>query len=75
MKYGEARLDDQTLLHTAKDLRKRAEALLHRGVSEEDATEIRDLLRQSAEAVKMQDREKLSALNEQLSDIIFYLED
>jgi molecular chaperone DnaK len=67
--------DDQTLLRTAKDLRKRAEALLQRGVSEDDASEIRDLLKQSAEAVKMQDRERLSALNEQLSDIIFYLED
>jgi molecular chaperone DnaK len=68
-------VDDQTLLRTAKDLRKRAETLLQRGVSEEDASEIRDLLKQSAEAVKMQDRERLSALNEQLSDIIFYLED
>jgi molecular chaperone DnaK len=68
-------VDDQTLLPTAKDLRKRAETLLQRGVSEEDASEIRDLLKQSAEAVKMQDRERLSALNEQLSDIIFYLED
>jgi molecular chaperone DnaK len=67
--------NDQTLLPTAKDLRKRAEALLQRGVSEEDASEIRDLLKQSAEAVKLQDRERLSALNEQLSDIIFYLED
>jgi molecular chaperone DnaK len=68
-------VDDQTLLPTAKDLRKRAETLLQRGVSEEDASEIRDLLKQSAEAVKMQDRERLNALNEQLSDIIFYLED
>jgi molecular chaperone DnaK len=68
-------VDDQTVLGSAKDLRKRAEALLQRGVSEDDANEIRDLLKQSAEAVKMQDREKLSALNEQLSDIIFYLED
>ena len=68
-------VDDHTLLGSAKDLRKRAEALLQSGVSEDDASEIRDLLKQSAEAVKMQDREKLSALNEQLSDIIFYLED
>ena len=75
----EEQVEDRTLeeevLGSAKDLRKRAEALLQRGVSEEDASEIRDLLKQSAEAVKMQDREKLSALNEQLSDIIFYLED
>ena len=76
LKYGAAgAVDDQVLLNTAKDLRKRAEALLQKGVSEEDATEIRDLLRQSAEAVKMHDKEKLRALNEPLSDIIFYLED
>jgi len=67
--------DDHTFLPVAKDLRKRAEALLQKGVSEEDANEIRDLLKQSAEAVKAHDRERLSALNEQLSDIIFYLED
>jgi molecular chaperone DnaK len=68
-------VDDQTLLRSAKDLRKRAEALLQRGVSEDDASEIRDLLKQSAEAVKMHHQERLNALNEQLSDIIFYLED
>jgi molecular chaperone DnaK len=66
---------DQDLLRTAKDLRKRAEALLQTGVSEEDASEIRDLLKQSAEAVKTHEREKLSELNDRLSDIIFYLED
>src|SRR5271165_887694 len=67
--------DDQLQLSTAKDLRKRAEALFQRGVSEEDTNEIRSLLKQSAEAVKMADRERLSGLNETLSDIIFYLED
>ena len=67
--------DDQIQLSTAKDLRKRAEALFQRGVSEEDTNEIRSLLKQSAEAVKMADRERLSGLNETLSDIIFYLED
>jgi molecular chaperone DnaK len=67
--------DDETLLRTAKDLRKRAEALLQKGVSDEDASEIRDLLKQSAEAVKMHDSGKLSTLSDRLSDIIFYLED
>jgi molecular chaperone DnaK len=67
--------DDQTLLRSAKDLRKRAETLLQKGVTEDDASEIRDLLKQSAEAVKLHQRDKLSALNDQLSDIIFYLED
>jgi molecular chaperone DnaK len=67
--------DDESLLPIAKDLRKRAEVLLQKGVTEEDANEIRDLLKQSAEAVKAHDHEKLSALNERLSDIVFYLED
>ncbi len=56
-------VDDQALLQMAKDLRKRAEVLLQKGVSEDDASEIRDLLKQSAEAVKMHDRERLRALN------------
>jgi molecular chaperone DnaK len=68
-------VDDQTLLRTAKDLRKRAEALLQKEVSDDDASEIRELLKQSAEAVKMHNVERLSELNERLSDIIFYLED
>src|ERR1700722_1305491 len=72
---GASPVDDQTLLRTAKDLRKRAETLLEKGVTEDDASEIRDLLKQSAEVVKLHHREKLSALNDQLSDIIFYLED
>jgi molecular chaperone DnaK len=72
---GAGPVDDQDLLRTAKDLRKRAETLFQKGISEDDASEIRDLLKQSAEAVKVHDREKLSALNERLSDIIFYLED
>ena len=46
-----------------------------KGSRDDDASEIRDLLKQSAEAVKLHHREKLSALNDQLSDIIFYLED
>ena len=66
--------DDQSL-RMAKDLRKRADALLEKGVSEDDAKEIRDLLRRSAEAVKEHDLEALNALNDSLSDIIFYLED
>jgi molecular chaperone DnaK len=66
--------DDQSL-RTAKDLRKRADVLLQKGVSEDDAKEIRDLLSRSAEAVKARDSKTLSALNDSLSDIIFYLED
>jgi molecular chaperone DnaK len=72
---GGGPVDDQARLRTAKDLRRRAEALLQKGLSEDDTHEIRDLLKQSAEAVKMHDQEKLNTLNEQLSDIIYYLED
>ena len=72
---GVGPVDDHALLQTAKDLRKRAEALLQKGLSEDDASEIHDLLKQSAEAVKMHDKERLRSLNEPLSDIIFYLED
>jgi molecular chaperone DnaK len=68
-------IDIQSLLRTAKDLRKRAEALLQKGVSEEDAKEIRSLLDRSGEAVKVRDSQQLNSLNESLSDIIFYLED
>ena len=63
------------ILRIAKDLRKRAEALLVKGISEDDITEIQTSLQQSAEAVKNHDWEKLDDLNESLSDIIFYLED
>jgi molecular chaperone DnaK len=73
--FSADQVDDQALLRTAKDLRKRAEALLQRGVSEDDASEIRDLLKRSAEAVKTHDRERMNSLSDRLSDLIFYLED
>ncbi|MDB6152186.1 MAG: dnaK 1 [Chthoniobacteraceae bacterium] len=68
-------VDSHALLVSAKELRKRAEALLENKVTEEDAVEIRELLRKSAEAVKAKDIESLQPLNDSLSDIIFYLED
>ncbi|RYD72495.1 MAG: heat-shock protein Hsp70, partial [Verrucomicrobiaceae bacterium] len=67
--------EHHALLATAKDLRKRSEALLGSGIGEEDATEITNLLKQSADAVKAQDWEKLGELNESLSDLVYYLED
>ena len=67
--------DHQTFLRTAKDLRKRAEAILSKGASDDDAVEIRDLLKQSAEAVKAHNWARLEELNDSLSDIVFYLED
>lgn len=68
-------IDPGTLLVSAKDLRKRAESLLKAGATEEDATEIHELLRKSSEAVMARDLESLEILNESLSDIVFYLED
>jgi molecular chaperone DnaK len=67
--------DHQEALQTAKDLRKRGDALLGKGIGAEDAAEIRGLLAQSAEAVKAHDWPKLATLNDSLSDLLFYLED
>lgn len=63
------------LLATAKDLRKRAEALLAKGASEDDANEIRQLLHASTEAIRDRDAQTLSKKNDSLSDLAFYLED
>ena len=62
-------------LDTAKDLRKRAEALLQKNLSADDAAEIHQLLQQSAAAVTAGDWELLEQKNETLSDLLFYLED
>ena len=67
--------DTQELLNTAKDLRKRGEALLQKTVSAEDAQEIRELIHQSAGAIKDADWPTLAARNDTLSDLLFYLED
>jgi molecular chaperone DnaK len=71
----EAETDPQELLNTAKDLRKRGEALLLKAIGAEDAQEIRDLIHQSATAVKDGDWETLAEKNDSLSDLLFYLED
>ena len=63
------------LLTSAKDLRKRAEALLERGISEDDAKEIRQGLHDIAEAIRHRDAAALSSKNDALSDLVFYLED
>jgi molecular chaperone DnaK len=67
--------DTQQLLNTAKDLRKRGEVLLQKTVSAEDAQEIRELIHQSATAIKDGDWPALAARNDSLSDVLFYLED
>jgi hypothetical protein len=63
------------LLATAKDLRKRGEALLSTGPGTDDAEEVRALIHRSAEAIKNRDWTALSETNNTLSDLIFYLED
>lgn len=72
---GEPEGDHHEALQTAKELRKRGDALLAKGVGAEDAAEIRTLLSQSAEAVKAHAWPKLATLNDSLSDLLFYLED
>ncbi len=63
------------LLNTAKDLRKRGEALLEKNISPEDADEIRQLIHQSAAAISENNWTVLNERNETLSDLLFYLED
>jgi molecular chaperone DnaK len=70
-----AHADTQELLNTAKDLRKRGEALLQKAVSAEDAQEVRELIHQSASAIKDGDWTALADRNNTLSDLLFYLED
>lgn len=63
------------LLASAKALRKRAEAILQRGVSDSDAETIRSLLETSARAINSRDWDALRDADGRLSDILFYLED
>ena len=65
----------QPLLNTAKDLRKRGEALLLKDLSPQDAEEIRQLVQQSAQAVSESNWATLKERNDKLSDLLFYLED
>ena len=67
--------DSEALLVTARDLRKRAEELLKKGIKPDDATEIETLIRLSTEAIPRQDWPALQDQCNKLSDLIFYLED
>jgi len=67
--------DPKELLNTAKDLRKRGEALLLKNLGGEDAEEVRELLRLSAAAIGASDWDTLQEKNDVLSDLLFYLED
>ena len=72
---GESSDTSDQLLATAKDLRKRGEALLAKNVNDDDAREIRELIRGSAAALAGRNWELLAETNDTLSDLIFYLED
>ena len=63
------------LLATAKDLRKRGEAMLAKTINPDDAEEIRGLIHQCAEAIANHRWNSLAESNEKLSDLVFYLED
>ncbi|MGA2262444.1 MAG: Hsp70 family protein [Acidobacteriota bacterium] len=67
--------ESHSLLATAKDLRKRAEVLLAKNLNENDAVEIRRLLQESSVAIGERLWQKLSAINDSLADLLFYLED
>jgi molecular chaperone DnaK len=67
--------DPPELLATAKDLRKRGDALLQKNLGEDDAKEIRELIHRSAVAIKESDWAALAATNDALADLLFYLED
>lgn len=65
----------ERLLTTAKDLRKRGEALVDKNIDAGDADEIRAQIRLSAEAIANRDWPQLADANDTLSDLVFYLED
>jgi molecular chaperone DnaK len=65
----------ERLLATAKDLRKRGEALLLKNINEDDAREIRERIHESAAAIVIRDWARLTELSDALSDLVFYLED
>src|ERR1019366_781316 len=53
--HGDLQADEEELLTSAKELRKRAEALLQKNIGEDDANEIRELIHASAVAIKDSD--------------------
>jgi len=65
----------QELVSAAKDLRKRAEILLTKNISSEDAQEINHSLHQSVQAIAERNWAELGKINNSLSDLLFYLED
>ena len=65
---------DKAIITRARDLRRRAEKLLPQ-IDEDDASEIKDLLETTREALGARDWQKLEQTCESLSDLLFYLED
>jgi molecular chaperone DnaK len=63
------------LLASAKTLRQRAEALIARGISDKDAADLDANLKATAEAINSRSWPALQSLTENLSDILFDLED
>ncbi len=72
---SEAPAERQELLIAAKDLRRRAEALLQKEVAAGDAEEIRKHLQESRQAIEERRWGRLQEINDTLSDLLFYLED
>jgi molecular chaperone DnaK len=65
----------EKLLASAKDLRKRGEALLQKNITPEDGSEVRQLIHDSTLAIKDSDWKRLADRNHALSDLLFYLEE
>ncbi|MCB1225904.1 MAG: Hsp70 family protein [Verrucomicrobiales bacterium] len=63
------------LVATAKSLRRRAEALMERGVAEADKDDLLQRLERLSGAIKASQWDTLEAETDQLSDVLFYLED
>ncbi|HIG28674.1 MAG TPA: heat-shock protein Hsp70 [Verrucomicrobiales bacterium] len=67
--------DRDAILVTARDLKKRGDALVSGSLKGDDAREIRELIHASAGAIKGQDWSLLIEKNNTLADLLFYLED
>jgi len=67
--------DHDRELSRARELRKRADALIAADLDGDDQAEIGDLLEQSMNAIKERDFDALRDHSDQLEDILFYLED
>ncbi len=67
--------NQEKLLVTARDLRKRADALLAKNISATDAEELRKLIQTSITAIGEGNWDALEDANDTLSDLLFYLED